>query len=503
MNRLTLRNCLLFLLALLGLAALAITSPPTIAESIVRSSDASQAIQNPQTLRWAIDLFFIGSLLMIGGYHLVFYRFRQKNVSILYYGAYCLLWAINFLVTYGANSALSLFLPGIPGPLLQRCEQITFLSTVPVGYLFFRARFPLEFPGWIVRPIVVVYGGFILWAIFAPIANVLDANALIYVISFVLIITTIVFLFRAYRADREGAGIFVIGFALLGLIATNDMLHDLRLIETIYLMPLGMSLFIFAQSSALSKGFARAFAAVENLSADLAGKNLSLHEQMEERTRLEAEIVNLSENERRHLSHELHDGLCQQLTAMRLYCDVLKEDMIDHPVGEQVTRLSKMLSESVDHAYNLSRGLWPVDLDPNGMSLFLEAFCNRIAASKGIAIRINQDRSCAHCNNEHITQFYRIAQEAITNAVKHSGASRIDVELDCKSHAGHVFLSVRDNGIGRQAEPPSHGGLGTRIMAHRARIIGGQLEIADVAGGGTEVRCKIRCARCTQNLIAN
>lgn len=503
MNRLTFRNSLLLLLPLLVLAALAIASSAAIAATIARSSNASQAMQNPQTLRWAIDLFFIGSLLMIGCYHLVFFSFRRSNVAIFHYGAYCLLWAVNFLVTYGPNSALSLFLPGIPAEVLLRCEQVTFLATIPVGYLFFRSRFPQEFPAWIIRPIVTVYGGFILWALVAPIANVLDANALIYLISFSLIIITLAFLLRAHRAKREGAGIFLIGFAILGCVATNDMLYDLRLVDTIYLMPLGMSLFIFAQSCVLSLSFSRAFSSVEKLSSDLENKNLSLQEQMKERARLEAEIVNLSENERRHLSHELHDGLCQQLTAMRLYCDVLKEDMIDHPGGEQIGRLAKLLSESVDHAYNLSRGLWPVDLDPNGMSIFLEAFCNRIAASKGIAIRIKQERSCTPCNNEHITQFYRIAQEAISNAVKHSGASRIEIELDCKTNAGHVALSVRDNGIGRQAELPSHGGLGTRIMAHRARIVGGQLQIADVAGGGTEVRCKIRCAHCTQNLIAN
>ena len=497
MNRPVDRNCLLLLLPTLCLAFARLAGAAEILPDVI---EASQVTRDPQTLRWAIDLFFIGSLLMIGCYHLVFYSFRRTNIAIFYYGAYCVLWAINFLVTYGTNSALSLFLPGIPGAILQRCEQIAFLATVPVGYLFFRLRFPQEFPQWIIRPIVAVYGAFILWALLAPIANVLIANALIYLISFSLIIMTIVFLSRAFRAHREGAGIFLIGFAILGCIGTNDMLYDLHLIQTIYLMPLGMSLFIFAQSSALSKSFARAFSAVENLSADLEGKNLSLHEQMEERIRLEAEIVNLSENERRHLSHELHDGLCQQITAARLYCDVLKEDMSGHSGGLQIAQLSQMLTESVDHAYNLSRGLWPVDLDPIGMSTFLESFCNRIAASKGIAVDIQQQRVCSQCDNENIAQLYRIAQEAITNAVKHSDASLIEVRLDCRSRPGLVSLSVRDNGIGRCLATQTSGGLGTRIMVHRAQIIGGQLEINDAAGGGTEVRCEIHCTHCFNNL---
>jgi signal transduction histidine kinase len=241
------------------------------------------------------------------------------------------------------------------------------------------------------------------------------------------------------------------------------------------------------------------FSAVEDLSTDLEGKNRSLQEQIKERARLETEIVNLSENERRHLSHELHDGLCQQLTAARLYCDVLKEDMTGHPGELQVTQLSTMLVDSVDHAYNLSRGLWPVDLDQLGSSTFLEEFCHRVAAPKGIAVKVQHRRACTSCSNESITQFYRIAQEAITNAVKHSGASLIKVGLDYATHPGRVIFSVRDNGIGRQAALPSSGGMGTRIMAHRAQMIGGELKISDVAGGGTEVRCKIKCTHGTND----
>ena len=164
---------------------------------------------------------------MMGCYHLVFYSFRRTNIAIFYFGVYCLLWAFNFLVTYGSNSALSLFLPGIPANALQRAEQITFLASVPVGYLFFRSRFPNEFPEWIVRPIMAAYGGFILWALFIPIAIMLDANPLIYLVSFSLIINSLVFLYRAYRVHRDGAGIFLAGFAVLGCVATNDMLYEI------------------------------------------------------------------------------------------------------------------------------------------------------------------------------------------------------------------------------------------------------------------------------------
>lgn len=489
---------LLLPLLLTGLVIARAANGAEIGTISTSATDVSRLMQEPQVLRWAIDLFFTGSLLMMGSYHVVFYRFRRSNVATLYFGAYCLIWAFNFLVTYGANSALSLFLPDLPAELLQRAEQVSFLATIPVGYLFFKARFPDDFPKWVYRPLALVYGAFIVLALVAPLPIMLRTNLLTYPASFVMILVTLVFLLRAWRARREGAGIFLIGFAILGCIASNDMLHDLKLIDTIYLMPLGMSLFISAQSSALSLSFSRAFSSVEKLSSDLESKNAKLHEEMEERARLEAEIVNLSENERRHLSHELHDGLCQQITAARLYCDVLRDDMQAHPEGKRVANLSAMLTESVDQAYNLSRGLWPVDLDPVGMRAFLEAFCNRVALSKGIAVNIQQQRSCPECRNENIAQLYRIAQEAITNAAKHSGASLIQVSLNCAREpgaAGTVALSVRDNGVGRLSAAHSAGGLGTRIMMHRARIIGGELKISDIDTGGTEVRCQIQCTQ--------
>lgn len=486
---------LLLLLLLIGLAVARAAGSAEISAISTGAADVSRLMQEPQVLRWAIDLFFTGSLMMMGGYHLAFYSFRRTNAATFYFGAYCLLWAFNFLVTYGANSALRLFLPDLPTELLQRAEQVSFLSTIPVGYQFFKTRFPEDFPEWIYRPLAVVYGAFIVLALVAPLPTMLRANLLTYPVSFTMILVTLTFLLRAYRAQREGAGIFLVGFAVLGCIASNDMLYDLNLLDSIYLMPLGMSLFIFAQSSALSLSFSRAFASVERLSSDLESKNATLHQEMEERARLEAEIVNLSENERRHLSHELHDGLCQQITAVRLYCDALREDMHGHPEGERVASLSAMLTESVDQAYNLSRGLWPVDLDPAGMKAFLEAFCNRVALSKGIAVNIQQKRSCTECRNENIAQLYRIAQEAITNAAKHSGASLIQVSLNCAPESGTVVLSVQDNGIGRRPAAQSTGGLGTRIMAHRARIIGSQLEISDIDQGGTVVRCQIQCTQ--------
>jgi signal transduction histidine kinase len=116
----------------------------------------------------------------------------------------------------------------------------------------------------------------------------------------------------------------------------------------------------------------------------------------------------------------------------------------------------------------------------------------RLAESSGIAIEFSQDRSCACCSNGSLIQMYRIAQEAVTNAVKHSRANRIVVYLNCQD-PGRVTLSVHDNGVGRHTEATAVGGMGMGIMKHRARIIDGRLTVADAAGGGTLVTCVAPC----------
>ncbi|MBI5656357.1 MAG: sensor histidine kinase, partial [Geobacter sp.] len=153
-------------------------------------------------------------------------------------------------------------------------------------------------------------------------------------------------------------------------------------------------------------------------------------------------------------------------------------------------RLSSLLEESVNHAYDLSRGLWPVEHDPQGVSASLDELTRRLAESSGIAIYFIQERGCADCSHGSVTHLYRIAKEAITNAVKHARGSRIVVGLDCRD-CTRLTLTVRDNGVGRSAASRTAGGLGMGIMEHRAKVIGGTLTVSDAQGGGTVVTCVV------------
>ena len=105
----------------------------------------------------------------------------------------------------------------------------------------------------------------------------------------------------------------------------------------------------------------------------------------------------------------------------------------------------------------------------------------------------NAIRSVRVTDSNIATHLYRIAQEAIINAVKHGHVSRIDIELSRRD--GGLTLAVKDDGIGLPTAMPEGSGIGLRIMSNRAGMIGGNLSISNQAGGGTIVACELPLAR--------
>jgi signal transduction histidine kinase len=454
---------------------------------------AAEKLEAQQHRQWGLALFCVGSLLIMGIYHIVLYCFRRKDSTPVYFGCYCLLWMIYILFSNSSGWVVLLFVEKIPEYLAHRLDMFGFIISVPVGYGFFRKLYPDEFSR---RMQHVISSMALLFVVLGLACTTMTFTTVIpayYLFSMVMILYCFARLYTAMRRGREGATFILLGFLALGLVGINDMLCDLQLVRSVYLLHIGMFVFILFQAVALSLRFSRAFTKVEHLSDELSEKNLSLEEEMAERNRLEREIVNVSEEERRHISHDLHDGLCQQLTGARLRCSVLERKLAGSGEGmAELAQLSTLLEESVNQAYDLSRGLWPVEQGPQGFGPSLEELTHRLVQTSRIAVQFRHANGCADCHNANLTQLYRIAQEAITNAVKHARPKNLEVTLRCRPGES-VSLIVHDDGIGRQAASGSPGGMGMRIMAHRARMIGGFLQIADADPGGTVVTCTIPC----------
>lgn len=447
---------------------------------------SEQRMEDARARRLGAAFFFIGCLLAMGLYHLVLFWHRRSNAALAWFAAYCLLWAFNYGFSETSGWAMCRLLPEIPSRVLDGFSMACFFVSVPAGYQFFRAMYPAEFSPRLSRPTAALAAIFVGLALAAPARPFALAQPAFYAVSALLIAYCLAALVRALSNRRDGAAFILVGFLVLGAGGLNDMLKDVQVLGTAYLLPVGMLVFVLSQAFALAAQSSASFVAVERLSAELAGKNRALEAEMAARTALEREIVQTSEAERRRLSYALHDGLCQLLTAARLRCSALGPS----PDAQDLTRLSALLDEATGQAYDLSRGLWPDEGARETDGPPLEELVRRFAASSGLAVDCRIEDGLAAASPDLRAQLHRIAQEALVNVAKHARARRIELSLRA-GPAGSLTLTVRDDGIGRAAANVSKGGLGLRFMAHRARMVGGTLVVADAEGGGTVVTCTV------------
>ncbi|HEY3452581.1 MAG TPA: ATP-binding protein [Myxococcales bacterium] len=208
----------------------------------------------------------------------------------------------------------------------------------------------------------------------------------------------------------------------------------------------------------------------------------------EERRRLEREVIEVSEREQLRVGHELHDGLCQQLTAGLLSARLLERELKARQASEaeQAGALAEMVDGALADARSLSRGLSPGPLPAGGLGTALRELARQVRETVEVDCEL-VGSGAPSAGGADATQLYRIAQEATQNAIKHAEAGRITIELS--EDDAEVRLQVRDDGRGLMPSAPP--GLGLRSMLGRAVSIGGTLEVAPAEGGGTSVICRV------------
>lgn len=215
-----------------------------------------------------------------------------------------------------------------------------------------------------------------------------------------------------------------------------------------------------------------------------------LQREMRERQRLEREIAGIGDEERRRLGQELHDGVCQQVTAALLRCQGLELRLRRGGMLSEAdfAPLSALLAETIDDAHDVARGLCPLDGEADALAPALRALTKRTQEMAGVHCEFLATGDVGVPDREMAQHFYRIGQESLSNAARHAKATRITVELrgtDCE-----LILQVEDDGAGLPAEPSGRG-MGMRTMAYRAQILEGELSIAPAPGGGTRIICRV------------
>lgn len=446
----------------------------------------------------ALAMFSVGTLLLMGFYHFALYLFRRQSPAPLYLALYCILWSAYIVCIDSSDWAIRTFLPQISGELTYRTWQLCLFLVTPIAYFFYRSLYPQEFPRWIGNALLVVSSVYAVLALCAPTTLLSLALPGFYAVSLARMSFTAWALYRAAQRGREGAQIILNGFILMLLLSINDMFNAMDIIDTVYVLHLGMIVYMFTQALALALRFSKLFGSVEHLSSELIRQNTSLENEISERNRLQREVITVSEEERRRMSHQLHDGLCQQLTGARLQCAGLARMFPENEPGAQtLKKLSDLLDASASEAYELSHGLWPIEHENEDAADALSALVIRMQPASGPRIEFIHAGHCKACVTPHTSQIYSITREAVTNALKHGAPEKIEVRLDC-SHETGVVLSISDDGKGWCSAKTNHnaqgnGGLGLRIMAYRARMAGGDFSINERTGRGTCVSCTIPC----------
>jgi signal transduction histidine kinase len=204
---------------------------------------------------------------------------------------------------------------------------------------------------------------------------------------------------------------------------------------------------------------------------------------------MERQVAEISDREQRRIGQDLHDTLCQQLVSISFAIELLREKLerYDLPEAGQAGHIADMVNDGISQARHLARGFYPVRLEIEGLASALEELAGTTQARDSVSCQFScEEQSLIH-DTVAGNNLYRIAQEAINNALKHGHCKNISIGLGAVDE--EVILTVKDDGVGFPDGREYNSGMGLHIMNYRAKMIGASLDIRRGAGGGTIVIC--------------
>lgn len=230
---------------------------------------------------------------------------------------------------------------------------------------------------------------------------------------------------------------------------------------------------------------------VHELSQAFRKMTQRLADRERERAELERMVIDSAENERRRIGHELHDGIGQQLTAVLMSINGLRDELqAGAPAfADHAQHASQSLRETLAEVRGLSHGLAPVPLWKQGLQHALQALADATTRSSGVLCVFECPDNVTVTNEATASNLYRIAQEAVNNALKHGSPGEIRIGLECRD--SFLVLEIDDDGCGLPETPSESSGIGFRIMQHRTEMMGGRMEHGAPPAGGTRIAVHI------------
>lgn len=258
---------------------------------------------------------------------------------------------------------------------------------------------------------------------------------------------------------------------------TPVLLWNVAIVLSVFVIVIGLL-------HALNRILLRLESSVEQRTRDLLAE-------MRERGRLEREIIDLSEKEQRRFGQELHDVVCQELASVAIAAHMLARKLLAHEHDESghAREMAHMADHALETTRSVARGFFTAGFDGAGLAEALRETARYTENKNRISCVVRWQENLAISNEEIVIHLFRIAQEAIHNVVKHAAASHIEVSL--RREEEMLRLTIEDDGNGLALSNGREKGMGLRIMAYRARLIGGEFKTEHASRGGTRIVCLV------------
>ena len=228
---------------------------------------------------------------------------------------------------------------------------------------------------------------------------------------------------------------------------------------------------------------------VEQRTAALKEANQKLRDVLEERKRLENELLEIAENERRRIGFDLHDDLGQKLTGVLLISRALEQRLAreGHKEVEEVRKVCELIEQSVHHTHNLAHHFSSIDATGGDFAEVMNGLAATVEKMFSIPCECTMKGEIPPLPENTSAQFYKIAQEAVSNAIKHGKASCVRISIS--GNPQKLVVTIKNDGI--PFSPPANpkARMGLRTMNYRANTIGATFDIKPNQKNGTIVTC--------------
>jgi len=230
---------------------------------------------------------------------------------------------------------------------------------------------------------------------------------------------------------------------------------------------------------------------VERRTVDLKAANQKLENVIEERKRLENELLEIAENERRRIGFDLHDDLGQKLTGMALMMKGLERRLATegHTCVEEAGKIHALMQNIIQHTHNLARQFSSMDVKGDDLATVLKGLSANVKKLFEITCGFTMKGTLPQLPQNVTLQLYKIAQEAVSNAIKHGKATQVSIGVVCDET--HLTMTIKNNGLPFVAPSGTSTRMGLRIMHYRANTIDAELDIQALGNSGTAVTCQL------------